>query len=132
MKKISLLMVDDHDGFIRAVGRHLRRIEWLELVGSASNGREAIEMSARLHPDVVLMDMMMMELGGIDATREIKSQPVAPQVVLMSHFDDAEHRDQALNAGADQFISKMLFLEDIANVLYELIQPHEPRRKTNE
>lgn len=65
MSKITVLLVDDHEGFINAALRHLRKVEWLEIVGRASNGLEAIERSETLRPDVVLMDLAMPEMGGL-------------------------------------------------------------------
>ena len=95
MSKITVLLVDDHEGFINAALRHLRKVEWLEIVGRASNGLEAIERSETLRPDVVLMDLAMPEMGGLQATRLIKTQDDPPYIVIASHFDDAEHREHA-------------------------------------
>ena len=104
MSKITVLLVDDHEGFINAALRHLRKVEWLEIVGRASNGLEAIERSETLRPDVVLMDLAMPEMGGLQATRLIKTQDAPPFIVIASHFDDAEHREHAMRAGADDFL----------------------------
>ncbi|MFO7338546.1 MAG: response regulator, partial [Lysobacteraceae bacterium] len=71
MNKVRVLIVDDHDGFINAAMRHFRRLDWLEVVGTAANGLEAIERSEALRPDVVLMDLAMPEMGGLQATRLI-------------------------------------------------------------
>ena len=101
MSKITVLLVDDHEGFINAALRHLRKVEWLDVVGRASNGLEAIERSETLRPDVVLMDLAMPEMGGLQATRLIKTQDAPPFIVIASHFDDAEHREHAMRAGAD-------------------------------
>jgi DNA-binding NarL/FixJ family response regulator len=132
MKKIRLILVDDHEGFIRAVVRHLRRLEWVEVIGSAQDGQTAVAMVAEHKPDVVLMDMMMLGTGGLEATRQIKAAAHPPTVILMSHFDDAEHRDQALCAGADKFVSKMSFLDDIATSLKAMALQQEPGSSTNE
>ena len=74
MNKLTVLLVDDHEGFINAAMRHFRKIDWLQIVGSAGNGLEAIERSETLRPQVVLMDLAMPEMGGLQATRLIKSQ----------------------------------------------------------
>jgi DNA-binding NarL/FixJ family response regulator len=132
MKKIRLILVDDHEGFIRAVVRHLRRLEWVEVIGTAQDGQTAVAMVAEHKPDVVLMDMMMLGTGGLEATRLIKAAANPPTVILMSHFDDAEHRDQALRAGADQFVSKMSFLDDIATSLKDMASQLESGSSTNE
>ena len=117
MSKITVLLVDDHDGFINAALRHLRKVEWLEIVGRASNGLEAIERSETLRPDVVLMDLAMPEMGGLQATRLIKTQDAPPFIVIASHFDDAEHREHAMRAGADDFVSKLSYIQEVLPIL---------------
>ena len=117
MSKITVLLVDDHEGFINAALRHLRKVEWLEVVGRASNGLEAIERSETLRPDVVLMDLAMPEMGGLQATRLIKTQDEPPYIVIASHFDDAEHREHAMRAGADDFVSKLSYIQEVLPIL---------------
>ena len=117
MSKITVLLVDDHEGFINAALRHLRKVEWLEIVGRASNGLEAIERSETLRPDVVLMDLAMPEMGGLQATRLIKTQDAPPFIVIASHFDDAEHREHAQRAGADNFVSKLSYIQEVLPIL---------------
>ena len=127
MSKITVLLVDDHEGFINAAMRHLRKLDWLEVVGRASNGLEAIERSETLRPDVVLMDLAMPEMGGLQATRLIKTQDAPPFVVIASHFDDAEHREHAMRAGADNFVSKLSYIQEILPILEKFRddRPHE-------
>jgi NarL family two-component system response regulator LiaR len=117
MKIVTVLLVDDHEGFINAAMRHLRRLEWLDVVGRAANGLEAIERSESLRPDVVLMDLAMPEMGGLQATRLIKTQDAPPFVVIASHFDDAEHRTHAMRAGADAFVSKLSYIQEVLPIL---------------
>ena len=122
MSKITVLLVDDHEGFINAALRHLRKVEWLEIVGRASNGLEAIERSETLRPDVVLMDLAMPEMGGLQATRLIKTQDEPPYIVIASHFDDAEHREHAQRAGADNFVSKLSYIQEVMPILEHVRQ----------
>ena len=117
---LSVLLVDDHEGFINAAVRHLRRLDWVNIVGSAGNGIEAIAQCEALRPDVVLMDLAMPEMGGLQATRLIKAQDNAPYVVIASHFDDGEHRAHAQRAGADAFVSKLTYLHDVLPLLEQL------------
>ena len=117
---LSVLLVDDHEGFINAAVRHLRRLDWVNIVGSAGNGIEAIAQCEALRPDVVLMDLAMPEMGGLQATRLIKAQDNPPYVVIASHFDDAEHREHALRAGADAFVSKLSYIHDVMPILERL------------
>ena len=117
MSKVTVLLVDDHEGFINAALRHFRRFSWLEVVGTAANGLEAIERSEALRPQVVLMDLAMPEMGGLQATRLIKTQDAPPFIVIASHFDDAEHREHAQRAGADNFVSKLSYIQEVMPIL---------------
>jgi len=117
MNTTRVLLVDDHAGFLGAVIRHLRKCPWLEVAGTAANGLEAITESERLRPDVIVMDLAMPEMGGLQATRLIKAQDQPPCIVIASHFDDAEHREHALRAGADHFVSKLSYLQDVLAIL---------------
>jgi DNA-binding NarL/FixJ family response regulator len=120
MKQLNVLLVDDHPGFISAAMRSLRRLEWLNVVGTAGNGIEAIAQCETLRPDAVLMDLAMPEMGGLQATRLIKAQDNPPFIVIASHFDDGEHREHALRAGADAFVSKLAYLHDVVPMLEAL------------
>ena len=117
MSKITVLMVDDHEGFINAAMRHLRKLDWLDVVGRAGNGLEAIEQSEKLRPDVV-------QMGGLQATRLIKTQDNPPFVVIASHFDDAEHREHAMRAGADNFVSKLSYIQEVLPILEKFRDDH--------
>lgn len=118
---LKILLVDDHPGFINAAVRHLRRLEWVDVVGSAGNGIEAIAQCEVLRPDVVLMDLAMPEMGGLQASRLIKAQDNPPYIVIASHFDDVEHREHALRAGADAFVSKLSYIQDVLPLLEKLV-----------
>ncbi len=120
MRNLDVLLVDDHEGFINAALRHLRKVEWITVVGSAANGIEAIAQCEALNPNAVLMDLAMPEMGGLQATRLIKAQDHPPYVVIASHFDDAEHREHALRAGADAFVSKLSYIHDVMPLLEKL------------
>ncbi|WP_372013719.1 response regulator [Pseudoxanthomonas sp. 10H] len=126
MRNLRVLLVDDHDGFINAAMRHFRKVEWLEIAGTAGNGLEAIERSEALRPDAILMDLAMPEMGGLQATRLIKAQDEPPYIVIASHFDDAEHREHAMRAGADNFVSKLSYLQEVMPILERLAAEDAP------
>lgn len=123
MNKLTVLLVDDHEGFINAAMRHFRKVEWVQVVGSAANGLEAIARSETLRPQVVLMDLAMPEMGGLQATRLIKTQDNPPYIVIASHFDDVEHREHAQRAGADSFVSKLSYIQEVMPILERLREP---------
>lgn len=103
---LRVLIVDDQE-LVRAGFRVVLSAEDdLDVVGEARDGREAIELAARLHPDVVLMDVRMPVLDGIEATREICAREDAPRVVVLTTFDVDEYVYAALRAGASGFLLK--------------------------
>lgn len=120
MKAVRVLLVDDHEGFINSAVRLLRTTPWVQIVGRALNGVEAVRLSEELKPDAVLMDLSMPEMGGLQATRLIKAQTEPPFVAIVSHYDDAQHREHVARAGADAFVSKMWYVHEVVPLLKRL------------
>jgi DNA-binding NarL/FixJ family response regulator len=106
---MRVLLVDDSQRFTAAATRFLSLFPDLEIVGQARTGREALDQVKRLRPDLVLMDVGMPEIDGLEATRQIKRQARPPRVVILTLHDSAEYRAQAQRAGADGFMSKQDF-----------------------
>ena len=117
MTVIRLLIVDDHDAFLNAAERHLRRVAHVAIIGRGRNGIEAVALADDLKPDVVVLDLAMPEMGGLQATRLIKAQDEPPFVVIASHFDDVEHREHSQRAGADAFISKLNYIAELLPII---------------
>lgn len=117
MTVIRLLIVDDHDAFLNAAERHLRRVAHVAIIGRGRNGIEAVALADELKPDVVVLDLAMPEMGGLQATRLIKAQDEPPFVVIASHFDDVEHREHSQRAGADAFISKLNYIAELLPII---------------
>ena len=111
--RLRLLVVDDHTLLRQALRSLLDSQEGLEVVGEATNGREAVEAVERLRPDVVLMDMVMPGLNGIDATRQIvKRQPNCRVLILTAYLED-ERLLQALRAGASGYVVKNSEIDEL-------------------
>ncbi|MFC6016702.1 response regulator [Plantactinospora solaniradicis] len=105
---IRVLLADDQQ-LIRAGLRMLcESTEDIEVVGEASNGRDAVRLAYQLSPDVILMDLRMPGLDGVGATREILRQRPASRVVVLTTFDDDQHLYPAMLAGAFGFLAKDL------------------------
>src|SRR6185295_1148943 len=104
---MRLLLADDHTLF-RSSLRSLLEARGLEVVGEASDGRQAIEMAERLRPDLVLMDLSMPVLNGIEATRQLTAQLPELKVVILTASMEDEDLFEALRAGAHGYLLKNL------------------------
>jgi DNA-binding NarL/FixJ family response regulator len=106
MQKISVLLADDHQ-VVREGLRALLQAELdIEIVGEAWNGSEAVELARKLFPEVVVMDISMPELNGLDATRQIKRLVPDTKVLVLSSYDELECVDEMIDAGVTGFLSK--------------------------
>lgn len=103
---IRVLLVDDDPLVRSALSLILGGQPDVEVVGEASDGREGVTLAASLLPDVVLMDIRMPKLNGLDATREMHTHTNPPRVIVLTTFDADDHVVRALAAGADGFLLK--------------------------
>ncbi len=106
MRLRRILVVDDNPTFLAAVVSLLPATEGIEIVGTADSGRAALERTAVLEPDLVLMDLAMPGMNGLQAVRHIAVLSRRPRVVLMTAHEDKAYRVAALKAGADGFLHK--------------------------
>src|SRR4029077_7384124 len=106
MKRIRILLADDHavvrQGFKMILGAHAD----MEVVGEAGNGREAVELAEQLRPDVVVMDVAMTELNGIEATRRLVAANAHAKVIALSMHKDSVYVREILRAGARGYLLK--------------------------
>lgn len=103
---IRVLLVDDHAMVRSGLESFIGSAADIEVVGAAANGREAIELASSLQPDVILMDLLMPVMGGIDAIRELKAQGTTARIIALSTSDESKHVTGALQAGADGYLVK--------------------------
>ena len=106
MARIKVLIADDHRDFRRVVREFLDRMPNVSVVGEATNGGEAVAQVELLIPDVVLMDISMPLMNGLEATRIIKQRWPDTKVLIATTYDDPTYRMQALEARADGYILK--------------------------
>lgn len=117
-KSIRVMAVDDHMVVRQGFAMFLKAYPDLEMVGEASNGQEAIQRCAELQPDIVLMDMMMPHMGGVEATRLIREQyPNTHIIALTSFSDDKQLVQAALSAGATGYLFKDVSAADLVNTI---------------
>ena len=106
MNTINILLVDDEPTIRRGLRMRLELEPDLSVIGEAGDGLAAIDSARTLAPNVVLMDVEMPRMNGIDATRELRSQVPSAAVVILSMHDDAATQARARDAGASAFVAK--------------------------
>ena len=106
METIRILVVDDHDEFREGLEAMLRSADGVEVVGSAADGSRAVDMALALQPDVVLMDLQMPRLNGVEATGRIVASSPHISVVVLSMMDDEDSVFAAVRAGARGYLLK--------------------------
>jgi DNA-binding NarL/FixJ family response regulator len=113
---IRLLLADDHPMLRDGLRRSLTD-EGFEVVGEANNGNEAIELADQLRPDVILMDVTMPELNGVDATRRIHATHPDMRIVMLTMHADREVLEAAIDAGAAGYLVKDCSIDEIAQTV---------------
>jgi DNA-binding NarL/FixJ family response regulator len=119
---IRLLLVDDQEIFRQGLASLLLLEDDIEVVGQASNGREALAMSEQLQPDVILMDVRMPVCDGVAATREICQRYPWMRILVLTTFDDDEYVWQCLSAGALGYLLKKTPSQQIATAIRSVFQ----------
>jgi DNA-binding NarL/FixJ family response regulator len=109
---VRVLIVDDQVPFREASRMVVEMTDGFEVAGEASDGEEAVRMAVELEPDLVLMDVQMPRLNGIEATRQICELPSPPRVLVMSTHESGDFAGPAMAAGAMAFIPKAQFSMD--------------------
>jgi two-component system NarL family response regulator len=121
---IRILLVDDHQMMRDGLRSILDLEDGLDVVGEAANGYEAFEMAQTLRPDVVVMDIGMKGLNGIDATRQIKAQNPRAQVVALSTYSDESYVLSMLQAGASGYVLKDAAVEEMRRAIRAVADGH--------
>lgn len=123
MKRIRILLVDDSAVFAQAAKEFLTANTRLEFLAWASSGAEALNRVERDRPDIVLMDLHMPAMDGLEATSRIKAERFPPKVVVISLDDASENRIAAYIAGADAFLGKSEVGTQLPSLIERLAGP---------
>jgi len=114
---IQVLLVDDHAVVRRGLSAFLATYPEITVVGEASSGAEGIALAARLLPDVVLMDLLMSGMDGIEATRRIRAAVPSAQVIVLTSYSEDERIFPAIKAGALSYLLKDVSPEDLVRAI---------------
>ncbi len=117
MLKMKVLIVDDHTLVRDGIRALLALIADIKVVGEAANGREALEKVKKLDPDVVLMDLAMPIMSGLEATRRIRKRFPRTKVLALTQYEDREYIVPTIEAGARGFVSKTAAFSELASAI---------------
>jgi len=117
---IKVLLVDDHRILREGLRALLSEQAGLVVVGDASDGEEAVALVAELHPDVVVMDMVMPRMSGLEATALIRKLYPDVRVLILSMYDDDEYVQRVIQAGASGYVLKGVAADDLVRAIHEV------------
>jgi DNA-binding NarL/FixJ family response regulator len=118
--KTRIMLVDDHPLLRQALRYVLEKQRDFEVIAEASDGEEAVKLATRLNPDVVIMDISMPKLNGLEATRQIKANCPMIGILVLTVHDDNEHILSILQAGAGGYLTKSVYGDEVINTIRAL------------
>ena len=122
MKKITILLVDDHTIMRDGIKALLSTNEDMEVVGEAADGRKAVEMVQELSPDVVVMDISMPGMDGLEVTRRLTKRHPNVKVIMLTQHDNKEYILSTIKAGAAGYIPKKALGSDLVSAIRAVLQ----------
>src|SRR3989442_6051939 len=120
MQKINILLVDDHSIVRQGLKALLEAETDLAIIAEAQSGREAVQLAAKLRPDIVLMDLAMPFLNGWEATRQILKAVPSTKIIVLSTYGDDKHIQRAIAAGAAAYLLKQTAAGDLVKAIHEV------------
>src|SRR3984893_7721321 len=122
MNNARLLIVDDHEIFRRGLRALLEPSSEWEICGEAVDGLDAVEQCKSLKPDIVVLDVSMPRLNGLEAARRIKKENPDPQIIIITQHDSPQIRSAAIEAGAQAFVRKSAVASELVSALRNIIR----------
>jgi DNA-binding NarL/FixJ family response regulator len=119
--KLTILIVDDHPLVRDAIKSHLEKQPDFKVIGEASNGEDAVRIALEMVPDVVIMDISLPKLDGIEATKRIKASQPNICILVLSMFDNSDQVLEILDAGASGYLTKSIFGEEISKAIRSIV-----------
>lgn len=124
MSRITVVVVDDHDLLREGVSACLSRFADLEVIGEAGSGEAAVTAVAELHPDVVVVDLVMPGIGGTEAIRQLRRDDPALGIVALSSFSDGDRVREVIEAGANGYLVKSVDADSLAHAVRSAASGH--------
>jgi len=115
------MLVDDNRTFVAAVKQLLDLLPETQVIGQAHNGRDALVQIKQLQPDLVLLDIAMPEMTGLEVARSLYAWPNPPCIVFLSMHDSAAYRDAARDLGAAGYVGKSDFVAELLPIIERLV-----------
>ncbi len=116
-KNVTVLIADDQTLFREGIKDLLEDEKGIQVVGEASTGPEAVALAKKIKPDVILMDIKLPQMDGVSATRIIRKECPQTNVLILSSYEDEAHVTEAIQAGANGYLSKMLPASELVHAL---------------
>lgn len=127
--KARILLADDHEIVRRGIKSLLEGQTAWEICGEAENGREAVNKAVQLEPDLVVLDLSMPVLNGLEAAREIRKVAPKTKIIIFSMFDSPHIVKEALHAGADAYLAKTAQFNELENTVAGLLKQNNHEEK---
>ena len=126
----TILTADDDQRFLAIVRRCLEENPDFSLVGQATDGEQAVRLAQELRPDLVLMDISMPRMNGLEATRQIKSRQPNTKVVIVTMHDEEAYRNAAAESGAEAFLLKKKVVSNLLTTIHEVSGKVQARKSS--
>jgi DNA-binding NarL/FixJ family response regulator len=118
--RVRVLIVDDHELFVEALAAILATDDRIAVVGQARDGAQAVELARRLHPDVILMDISMPGMDGVEATLKIREERAGACVLMLTGSNSSDDVDRSRRAGAAGYVTKDRIDAELVDAILEL------------
>jgi DNA-binding NarL/FixJ family response regulator len=119
---LEILLAEDNRTFAASVGQFISLISGAHLIGHALNGEEALEKALQLHPDLILMDISMPKMNGLQVAAQLRILDHPPTIIFLSMHNDAAYREAARNAGGADFVTKANFVAELLPLSEQLVR----------
>ena len=129
---IKIMLVDDNRTFVAAVRGVLDRLPGALVVAEAHDGEEALALASQLQPDLVLLDISMPRMSGLEVARSLRGGPEAPRIVFLSMHNGSSYREAARAIGAAAFVDKADFVVELLPIIERLIVERDSNGPGNE